>query len=75
MPRKIYPPQKNAASPTPFMSCEEAAAYLQLSVRTLDVWRCTGRYGIPYVKIGARVRYRKSDLDAWLESRTSHAAA
>ncbi|WP_332702791.1 helix-turn-helix domain-containing protein [Devosia sp.] len=74
MPRKIYPPQKNAAPTTPFLSCEEAAEYLQVSVRTLDVWRCTRRYPIPYVKVGARVRYRKTDLDAWLESRTSHAA-
>lgn len=73
MPRKILQqPQKNAAPLTPFLSCEDAADYLQVSVRTLDVWRCTRRYEIPYVKIGSRVRYRKSDLDAWLESRTSH---
>lgn len=73
MTRKIYTPQKIAAPATPFLSCEAAAAYLQVSVRTLDVWRCTKRYPIPYTKIGARVRYRKTDLDAWLESRT-HAA-
>lgn len=70
MPRKIQQLQKNAAPATPFLSCEEAAEYLQVSVRTLDVWRCTNRYPIPYTKIGARVRYRKTDIDAWLAART-----
>lgn len=73
MPRKFNPPPENAA-PTPFLSCEQAADYLQVSVRTLDVWRCTRRYPIPFVKIGSRVRYRRADLDAWLASRTHGAA-
>jgi excisionase family DNA binding protein len=52
------------------MTCEEAAEYLNVRAQTLAVWRTTKRYQIPYLKIGAGVRYRKSDLDAWLESRT-----
>jgi len=43
----------------------EAAKYLGVSTETLNVWRCVGRYNLPYVKVGSRVRYRKSDLDAW----------
>ena len=50
---------------------EKAAAdFLQLSPGTLSVWRSTGRYRIPFVKVGRRVRYRRADLEAWLESRT-----
>ena len=41
----------------------EAAAYLKAAPRTLAVWRCTGRYDLPFVKVGRSVRYRKSDLD------------
>ncbi len=48
---------------------KEAADFLQLSPGTLSVWRSTGRYALPFVKIGARVRYRRSDLQSWLDSR------
>jgi excisionase family DNA binding protein len=48
----------------------EAAAYIGVTENTLSVWRCTGRYKIPFIKVGRLVRYRRSDLDAWLESRT-----
>jgi len=41
-----------------------------ISPDTLSVWRCTGRYNLPFVKIGRLVRYRKSDLDKFLASRT-----
>lgn len=47
-----------------------AATYLDLKPGTLSVWRSTGRYAIPFVKIGRNVRYRRADLDAWLEQRT-----
>jgi excisionase family DNA binding protein len=47
-----------------------AAELLQLSPGTLSVWRSTGRYCIPFVKVGRRVRYRRADLEAWLASRT-----
>ena len=47
-----------------------AAAYLGVEPGTLSVWRSTGRYGIPFTKVGRLVRYRLSALDAWLASRT-----
>lgn len=47
-----------------------AAAYLGVTPRTLAVWACTGRYNLPYVKVGRKVKYRRIDLDAWLTERT-----
>jgi hypothetical protein len=47
-----------------------AATYLVLRPGTLAVWRSTGRYKLPYVKIGSRVRYRKRDLDAFIQAHT-----
>ena len=41
---------------------------------TLNHWRSQGE-GPPYIKIGARVAYRGSDLNAWLEQRTVHPKA
>lgn len=44
----------------------EAGVYLRTPKQTLVTWRCTGRVKIPYVKIGGSVRYRRSDLDAFV---------
>jgi excisionase family DNA binding protein len=49
----------------------EAAAYLGVREQTLAVWRSTGRYDLRFIKSGRLVRYRRADLDAWLESRTA----
>lgn len=61
-----------AATPTlisELLTPEEAALHLGVSSRTLATWRSTGRHALPYVKVGARVRYRRQDLDTWLTSR------
>lgn len=47
-----------------------AAEILDLAPGTLSVWRSTGRYGIPFIKVGRKVRYSRTALNAWLESRT-----
>ncbi len=47
-----------------------AAEMLGVTAATMQVWRSTARYGIPYIKVGRLVRYRISDLEAWLVSRT-----
>ncbi len=56
--------------PDPLFTPKEASEYLGVSVETLSVWRCVGRYNISFVKVGRLVRYRKSSLDAFLDSRT-----
>jgi len=48
----------------------EAAIELDVADGTLSVWRSTGRYQLPFIKIGSKVRYRRSDLEDWLKSRT-----
>lgn len=53
----------------------EAAAILDVSPGTLSVWRSTGRYCVPFLKIGRKVRYSRKALDAWLESRTRSTGA
>jgi excisionase family DNA binding protein len=45
----------------------EAADLLTLSVKTLRNWRLSG-YGPPHLKVGRLVRYRLSDLKAWLKT-------
>ena len=53
----------------------EAAQILDLKPGTLQVWRSTKRYPLPYVKVGRLVRYRQSDLEAFLAARTVEVAA
>lgn len=48
----------------------QAASILNVKPGTLSVWRSTGRYSIPFIKVGRSVRYRMGDLTAWLEART-----
>ena len=46
----------------------EASTYLKISPRTIQTWRLTGE-GPAFVKIGRAVRYRRSDLDAYISTR------
>ncbi|UVJ44989.1 helix-turn-helix domain-containing protein [Pseudomonas sp. LS1212] len=46
------------------------AAYIGVTENTLNTWRCTQRFPIPYIKVGSKVYYWRRDLDAFLESQT-----
>ncbi|MGH8558643.1 MAG: helix-turn-helix domain-containing protein [Methylococcales bacterium] len=48
----------------------EVARELGVSQGTLNIWRCVGRYDIPYIKIGRLVRYRAGDIKAFVARRT-----
>jgi len=48
---------------------KKVASILCVSRHTLSIWRSTGRYPLPYCKIGSRVLYRQSDVFAFIESR------
>jgi len=48
------------------MNEHDAANRCGLSVKTLRNWRLSGK-GPPYLKLGGAVRYRESDLDAFLD--------
>ncbi|MCL1598076.1 MAG: helix-turn-helix domain-containing protein [Actinomycetia bacterium] len=51
------------------LTTSELAVKLGTHERTLANWRVSGS-GPRFVKVGTKVRYRRSDVDAWLESRT-----
>lgn len=50
------------------LNTDEAAAYLGLARRTLEGMRWK-KEGPKFVKLNRSVRYRKSDLDAYIEAR------
>lgn len=45
----------------------EAAGFLGLSRQTLNCWRMSGRHGLPFMKAGRVVRYKLSDLQAFVD--------
>ena len=48
------------------MDTQQAAEYLSVSVRCMEHWRYK-RKGPRYVRLEGVVRYRKSDLDDFME--------
>ena len=59
-----------------FLTTEEVLDYLQVNLRT--VYRLIKAGKIPAVRVGRQWRFRKRDIDAWLESqrpRTARATA
>jgi excisionase family DNA binding protein len=57
----------------PLMTYQQAADYLGLSLSYIKTMRRrtdAGYDGIPFVRIGTNVRFKKADLDAWVEERT-----
>jgi len=53
-----------------FLTTEEVLSYLQVNLRT--VYRLIKAGKIPAVRVGRQWRFRKSDIDAWLERERSH---
>ena len=51
----------------PLLDRKAAAEYLRVSPGTLAVWDCTRRYDLKPIKIGRAVRYRRSELDKFIE--------
>lgn len=53
------------------LTSEQAGKLINVSAKTLTKWRYEGK-GPAFVRLGdgakPRIRYRRSDLDAWAES-------
>ena len=60
---------KGKSNADELLNRKEAARYLKVNPGTLAVWDCTKRYDLKPLKVGRAVRYRKSDLDRFLEDR------
>jgi len=52
----------------PLLNIHQVADYLQLNLSTVYQWAQQGR--LPAIKLGGRWRFRRADLDRWLEAQT-----
>ncbi|MFB8830264.1 helix-turn-helix domain-containing protein [Azotobacter sp. CWF10] len=68
-------PVAEAINPTDMLQDTHVAQMLGVSTKTLATWRSTGRYALPFLRIGNRIRYHRQDVIAWLESRRQTSSA
>lgn len=53
--------------PEAFLTTDEVLAYLQVNLRT--VYRLIDAGKLPAVRVGRQWRFRRADIDAWLDER------
>lgn len=58
------------ATGSDLLSRREAARYLGVKEQTLAVWKCTRRVSIPVIRVGRLIKYRRADLDLFLNANT-----
>ncbi len=56
------------------LTTSQVATYLQVPIATLHQWRYRGE-GPKAAKVGRHLRWRKADVDAWLEQQSQQPAA
>ncbi len=61
-------------SPPELLTRQQAAEYIGLKAQTLAVWALSGKH-LPVIHVGRSVRYRRSDLDAFIERQTVPASS
>ncbi len=60
------------------LTIDQVADWLQIPVHTLRQWRAhprrAGATPLPVIKVGGHLRYRRTDVEAWLDANTSNGA-
>jgi hypothetical protein len=59
---------------TELMTADEVAALFDITVPVLANWRSAGK-GPRYVKLGGRVKYRKADVETFIDSNVRQSTA
>lgn len=62
-------PPTTIAEIEPLLTPEEVSKITKISLPTLATWRSAGRgQGLSFVRLGGVSRYRKSDVEAFIQS-------
>jgi hypothetical protein len=56
----------NSNLENPFLHKQQACHYLGISNNTLDSWI---KKGLPYIRVGKTIRFDKSEINRWLQSK------
>jgi len=58
---------KNSETPQRYMTVDEAAIFLGISVATMNKDRIQKTHNFPFYRIGRAIRYSQAELIAWME--------
>lgn len=61
------------AVPNNLFNTKQVSEWLGLPVKTLECDRGRNLIGLPYIKIGRSIRYRKEDIEAFMNRNTFNA--
>lgn len=61
-------------APSDNLTPKQTAELLNLPQATLSVWRSTNRVVLPFFKLGHHVRYRRCDIERFIEQNLRNAA-
>lgn len=64
-------PDSHTTEPDEALTAQEVARILRVTPAALRQWRYK-RVGPPWIRLGKLVRYRRSDLTAWLAGFQAH---
>lgn len=67
-------PESANYNPSQLIDPAVVAQLLNVSTGTLSVWRCTGRYNLPFIKVGRKVMYRVGQVNDFIDLRTRRQA-
>lgn len=54
----------------PLLTPKDVSETLGITSGTLQIWRTTCRYDLPYIKVGGKVMYRPEDIQDFIKRRT-----
>ena len=66
---------KHTEQPEPLVDIQAVADFLGVTVSRLRKWRERGAMPFPAFAVGRAVRFRLSDVEAWLMTRLHHNTA
>lgn len=66
------PDLSDPSSPEPLLSVRDLAIFLRVPVGTIYAWRKRG-VGPPAHRVGRYLRFRRQDVDTWLDSTADEA--
>ena len=62
----------NSADDDRLMAPLDVSEHLGVPTATLANWRSASK-GPPFLRVGRHVRYRRTDLEQWIDGRVQHA--
>jgi excisionase family DNA binding protein len=65
---------ENPASFDRLLTPQEVAEWLQVSAKSIYDYCGRSKFGLPHIRVGGNLRFRRRDIEAWLESNVNRCA-